>query len=85
MFSYLLMGLLFVSSGFAPTAAMPAPVRAFADHQPMTSIIDAIRGAQLGQVAPAATVRACAWLAAVIVGFGAATLAMGRRRAGTPS
>jgi ABC-2 type transport system permease protein len=80
-FSYLLMGLLFVSSGFAPTGAMPAAVRAFADHQPMTSIIDAIRDAQLGQVDPGATVRACAWLAAVIVGFGALTGAMGRRRA----
>ncbi|MDR2380316.1 MAG: ABC transporter permease, partial [Bifidobacteriaceae bacterium] len=46
-FSYLVIGLLFVSSGFAPTSSMPAPLRVFADHQPMTYIINAIRDTQL--------------------------------------
>ncbi|GGL00808.1 ABC transporter permease [Mangrovihabitans endophyticus] len=42
-FSYPLIFLPFVSSAFVPTASMPGPVRAFADHQPVTSIVNAIR------------------------------------------
>jgi ABC-2 type transport system permease protein len=42
-FSYPLMFLPFISSAFVPTATMPGPVRAFAEHQPVTSIVNAIR------------------------------------------
>jgi ABC-2 type transport system permease protein len=42
-FTYPLMALIFTSSSFAPTATMPAGLRAFADHQPLTPIIDATR------------------------------------------
>ncbi|MFG1661103.1 ABC transporter permease [Micromonospora chersina] len=42
-FSYPLVFLPFVSSAFVPTGSMPGPVRAFAEHQPVTSIVDAIR------------------------------------------
>jgi ABC-2 type transport system permease protein len=42
-FSYPLIFLPFISSAFVPTATMPGPVRAFAEHQPVTSIVDAIR------------------------------------------
>jgi ABC-2 type transport system permease protein len=42
-FSYPLMFLPFVSSAFAPTATMPGPVRWFAEHQPVTSIVNSIR------------------------------------------
>lgn len=42
-FSYPLIFLPFVSSAFVPTASMPGPVRAFAEHQPVTSIVNAIR------------------------------------------
>lgn len=42
-FSYPLIFLPFVSSAFVPTDTMPGPVRAFADHQPVTAIVDAIR------------------------------------------
>ncbi len=42
-FSYPLILLPFISSAFVPTATMPGPVRAFAEHQPVTSIVDAIR------------------------------------------
>src|SRR5512138_1291912 len=42
-FSYPLIFLPFISSAFVPTASMPAPVRAFAENQPVTSIVDAIR------------------------------------------
>ena len=42
-FSYPLVFLPFVSSAFVPTATMPRAVRAFAENQPVTSIVDAIR------------------------------------------
>jgi ABC-2 type transport system permease protein len=42
-FSYPLIFLPFISSAFVPTESMPGPVRAFADNQPVTSIVNAIR------------------------------------------
>lgn len=42
-FSYPLILLPFVSSAFVPTSGMPGPVRWFAEHQPVTSIVDTIR------------------------------------------
>ena len=42
-FSYPLIFLPFVSSAFVPTDTMPGPVRAFAENQPVTAIVDAIR------------------------------------------
>jgi ABC-2 type transport system permease protein len=42
-FSYPLIFLPFVSSAFVPTDTMPGPVRAFAEHQPVTSIVNTIR------------------------------------------
>jgi ABC-2 type transport system permease protein len=42
-FSYPLILLPFISSAFVPTASMPAPVRAFAENQPVTSIVNTIR------------------------------------------
>jgi ABC-2 type transport system permease protein len=42
-FSYPLIFLPFLSSAFVPTATMPGPVRAFAEHQPVTSIVNTLR------------------------------------------
>jgi ABC-2 type transport system permease protein len=42
-FSYPLILLPFVGSAFVPTATMPGPIRAFAEHQPVTSIVNTIR------------------------------------------
>jgi ABC-2 type transport system permease protein len=42
-FSYPLIFLPFISSAFVPTAGMPGPVRWFAQHQPVTSIVNTIR------------------------------------------
>jgi ABC-2 type transport system permease protein len=42
-FSYPLIFLPFISSAFVPTETMPGPVRWFAENQPVTSIVDAIR------------------------------------------
>ncbi len=42
-FSYPIIFLPFISSAFVPTETMPSAVRAFAENQPVTSIVDAIR------------------------------------------
>jgi ABC-2 type transport system permease protein len=42
-FSYPILFLPFVSSAFVPTDTMPGPVRAFAENQPVTSIVNTIR------------------------------------------
>ncbi|MET1249035.1 ABC transporter permease [Sporolactobacillus sp. STCC-11] len=42
-FSYPIIFLPFISSAFVPTESMPPAVRAFAENQPVTAIVDAIR------------------------------------------
>jgi ABC-2 type transport system permease protein len=42
-FSYALIFLPFISSAFVPTDTMPGPVRAFAENQPVTSIVNTIQ------------------------------------------
>jgi ABC-2 type transport system permease protein len=42
-FSYPLIFLPFISSAFVPTQTMPAVVRAFAENQPVTSIVESVR------------------------------------------
>jgi ABC-2 type transport system permease protein len=42
-FSYPIIFLVFISAAFVPTASMPGPVRAFAEDQPVTSIVNTIR------------------------------------------
>ncbi len=42
-FAYPILFLPFVSSAFVPTESMPGPVRAFAENQPVTSIVNSIR------------------------------------------
>jgi ABC transporter DrrB family efflux protein len=45
--------LTFASSAFVPTATMPSWLRAFANHQPVTIIINAVRDLTLGTVTSA--------------------------------
>jgi ABC-2 type transport system permease protein len=42
-FSYPIVFLPFISSAFVPTDTMPGPVKAFAENQPVTSIVNTIR------------------------------------------
>ena len=48
-FAYPLILLPFISSAFVPTETMPGPVRAFAENQPVTAIVNAIRDLLAGQ------------------------------------
>jgi ABC-2 type transport system permease protein len=48
-FAYPIIFLPFISSAFVPTNSMPPVVRAFAENQPVTFIVDAIRSLLAGQ------------------------------------
>jgi ABC-2 type transport system permease protein len=53
--------LLFLSSGFVPTATMPGPLAWFAEHQPFTPIIETFRGLLFGTPIGDSGVVAVAW------------------------
>lgn len=79
-FSYPLMFLPFISSAFVPTATMPGPVRAFAEHQPVTSIVNALRALLAGSAVNSDIWVALAWCAGVlVVAYAFAMLAYRRR------
>jgi ABC-2 type transport system permease protein len=66
-FSYPLIFLPFISSAFVPTGNMPGPVRAFADHQPVTSIVNAMRDLLARQPVGTSIWIAIAWCAGILV------------------
>lgn len=66
-FSYPLVFLPFISSAFVPTDTMPGPVRAFAEHQPVTSIVDTIRDLLTQQPVGTDIWIALAWCVAILV------------------
>jgi ABC-2 type transport system permease protein len=66
-FSYPLIFLPFISSAFVPTATMPGPVRAFAEHQPVTSIVNAIRDLFTQQPVGTDIWIALAWCAGILI------------------
>ncbi|MGI8697271.1 MAG: ABC transporter permease [Mycobacteriales bacterium] len=75
--------LTFASSAFVPTSTMPSWLRAFADHQPVSVIINAVRSLVLGDIPPSVrqslfagqgtvslVLQALAWSAGLILVFG---------------
>jgi ABC-2 type transport system permease protein len=66
-FSYPLIFLPFVSSAFVPTETMPGPVGWFAEHQPVTSIVDTIRDLFAGRPVGDDIWIALAWCAGILV------------------
>jgi len=81
-FSYPLVLLPFVSSAFVPTGSMPGPVRWFAEHQPVTPVVDALRDLLAGRQADADVWVALAWIVGILVAaFVVATALFRRRRA----
>jgi ABC-2 type transport system permease protein len=66
-FSYPLIFLPFISSAFVPTETMPGPVRAFAEHQPVTSIVNTIRDLFAGHSLGSDLWVALAWCVGLLV------------------
>ncbi|MFJ6198014.1 ABC transporter permease [Micromonospora sp. NPDC092111] len=79
-FSYPLIFLPFLSSAFVPTESMPGPVRAFAEHQPVTSIVNAIRDLFTQQPVGTDIWTALAWCVGILaVAYLFATVSYRRR------
>jgi ABC-2 type transport system permease protein len=66
-FSYPLIFLPFISSAFVPTATMPGPVRWFAENQPVTSIVNAIRDLFTSQPVGTGIWVALAWCVGILI------------------
>jgi len=66
-FSYPLIFLPFISSAFVPTASMPPVVRAFAENQPVTAIVNSIRALLAGQPAGDDIWIALAWCLGILI------------------
>jgi ABC-2 type transport system permease protein len=80
-FSYPLILLPFVSSAFVVTATMPGPVRAFAENQPVTPIVDTIRALYSGQPVGTGIWVALAWCVGILVVAYAVAMRVYRRKA----
>lgn len=79
-FAYPLILLPFISSAFVPTATMPGPVRAFAEHQPVTSIVNTIRDLFTQQPVGADIWIALAWCVGILVAAYGVAMAIYRRK-----
>jgi ABC-2 type transport system permease protein len=79
-FSYPLVFLPFISSAFVPTDTMPGPVRAFAENQPVTAIVNTIRDLFAQQPVGADIWIALAWCAGVLIVAYTASMVIYRRR-----
>ena len=79
-FAYPLIFLPFLSSAFVPTDTMPGPVRAFAENQPVTSIVNTIRDLFTQQPVGTAIWIALAWCASILIVAYTLAMAAYRRR-----
>lgn len=79
-FAYPLIFLPFISSAFVPTDTMPGPLRVFAENQPVTSIVDAIRDLFAQQPVAADIWIAVTWCTGLLIGAYVVAMAAYRRR-----
>jgi ABC transporter DrrB family efflux protein len=61
--------LTFVSSAFVPIETMPGWLQAFANNQPVTFVIDAMRSLAIGGPVTASLLKSIAWLIGIFVVF----------------
>jgi ABC transporter DrrB family efflux protein len=71
----------FISSAFVPVESMPAGLRDFAEHNPITLMVDAMRALWLGAPAGNAVWGALAWSLGLTAVFSVLAVARYRRRA----
>jgi ABC-2 type transport system permease protein len=79
-FSYPLILLPFISSAFVLTVTMPGPVRAFAENQPVTPIVDTIRDLFAQQPVSTDIWVALAWCVGLLLAAYALAIVAYRRR-----
>jgi ABC-2 type transport system permease protein len=81
-FSFVILFLPYLSSAFVPVETMPAVLRGFAAHQPLTPMIETLRGLMIGTPVAAEAWVAVAWFGAIlIIGYASATYLFVRRTA----
>jgi ABC-2 type transport system permease protein len=81
-FTFFVSFLPYPSSAFVPTDTMPGWLRGFAAHQPVTKVIETLRGLLLGQPVETTPWVALAWCAGILaVSAGASGLLFRRRTA----
>jgi ABC-2 type transport system permease protein len=68
------------SSAFVPISTMPSWIRGFASNQPVTTVIETLRGLLLGQPLGHQPVRAVAWCVGVLIVSVALSGVLFRRR-----
>jgi ABC-2 type transport system permease protein/oleandomycin transport system permease protein len=71
--------LTFASSAFVPTRTMPSWLRRFAENQPISQMVDAVRGFVLGKADVAAAWISLAWRAEISAVFLTLAVAAYRR------
>jgi ABC-2 type transport system permease protein len=81
-FGFFLMFLPYPSSTFVPVATMPGWIHGFANNQPITPVVETLRGLLLGQPIGNHAWFAVAWCAGITVVSIVATGALFRRRTG---
>jgi ABC-2 type transport system permease protein len=81
-FSYPLIFLPFISSAFVPTDTMPAPVAWFAEHQPVTAVVNTVRALLAGDPVGSEIWTALGWLVGILVVAQVGALAVYRRKHG---
>jgi ABC-2 type transport system permease protein len=79
-FSFLVMFLPYPSSAFVPIDTMPSWLQGFAANQPVTPVIETLRGLLLGLPVGSSPAKAVAWCLAILVASVAASGVLFRRR-----
>ncbi|MGA4859917.1 MULTISPECIES: ABC transporter permease [Streptomyces] len=79
-FTFFLMFLPYPSSAFVPIETMPTWLHGFAEHQPVTPVIESLRALLLGEPVGSAPWAALAWCGGILLVAVAASNALFRRR-----
>ena len=79
-FGFIVMFLPYVSSAFVPPSTMPGFLRPIAEHQPVTPVIETLRGLMMGTPIGTTWITALAWcLGGIVLGVAASSMLFGRR------
>jgi ABC-2 type transport system permease protein/oleandomycin transport system permease protein len=64
-----LLPLVFASSAFVPVSTMPGWLQVFAEHQPVTATVNAVRALTIGGPTTTYVLTALAWSIGMIIAF----------------
>ena len=79
-FAFIVMFLPYLSSAFVPPSTMPSFLRGIAEHQPVTPVIETLRGLMTGTPIGSSAWIAVAWcVGGIVLGAGGAAWLFGRR------